>query len=93
VDVAFALLGEARFMQAFFDTSSGGREYKPAWFWGIGLETSARLYLQSRLSETPSYFLFGFYWYLIGMQANIDFSSPRIVPIALSLSLGYGFRL
>jgi hypothetical protein len=93
VDLSFAFLGQARLMQAYFDTSTGGREYKPIWFWGIGLETSARLYLQSRVSERPSYFLFGFEWYIIGMRTEFNLFSPKLVPMELSLSLGYGFRL
>jgi hypothetical protein len=93
VDVSFAFLGEGRFTRAWFDNGSGSKVYQSIWVWGLGLETTARLYLQSRISERPTYFLFGFDWYLIGMQTAFDLSHPRVTPIELSVSLGYGFRL
>ena len=93
VDLAFGFLGEGRFTLAWFGNGSGGKVYKPVWVFGLGLETSARLYLQSRISDRPSWFLFGFEWYLIGMETEIDLSQPRVMPLELSLSLGYGFRL
>ena len=94
VDLSFALLGEARFAQKWFDTGSGnGTVYKAVWTGALGSETTARLYLNSRISERPSFFFLGFNWFLVGVQTNIDFSSPQLSPLELSLSLGYGFRL
>jgi hypothetical protein len=43
--------------------------------------------------ERPSYFYFGFEWFLIGAQTAIDLSQAQATPLELSLSLGYGFRL
>jgi hypothetical protein len=94
VDLSFALLGEARFAQKWFDTGfSSNKVYKAVWTGALGLETSARLYLNSRISERPSFFFLGFNWFLVGVQTNVDFSSPQLSPFEISLSLGYGFRL
>jgi hypothetical protein len=91
-DLSFAFLGEGRFMQAWFDGSTG-KVYEGSWLFGLGLETSARLYLQSRVSERPTYIFIGFSWFLVGMQTDFDLTRPRITPLEVALSLGYGFRL
>ncbi len=93
VDLAFGFLGEGRFVRAWFDNGSGSKVYKSLWVFGLDLETSLRVYLQSRISDRPSWFLFGFEWYIIGMETEIDLSQPRVAPLEISLALGYGFRL
>ncbi|MGA2640358.1 MAG: PEGA domain-containing protein [Spirochaetia bacterium] len=94
VDLTFGLLGETRFTQAWFwDNSSSAYVYKGIWVFGLNLETSARLYLQSRISDRPSFIFLGFGWYLIGMRTEADLSGPQFEPIELSFILGYGFRL
>jgi hypothetical protein len=92
-DLSFALQGEGRFMIAYFDDTTGGTIYKPVWVLGLGVETTARFYLQSRMSEKPSFFLVGFNWFLMGMQTEIDFTQVHIDPMELALTFGYGFRL
>jgi hypothetical protein len=94
VDLSFAMTGGARFNQIWQDSGSGGTVvYKPTWYFSLALETSARLYLQSKVSQRPSFFFLGFEWFIIGMQTAGDFSSPKVSPLELSLALGYGFRL
>jgi hypothetical protein len=92
-DLTFALQGEGRFAQAYFDDGAGGAVYKPLWIVGLGIQTSARLYLQTRLSERPTFLLLGFTWFAMGMQTEVDFTRPRIIPMELSLLFGYGARL
>ncbi|MGO9310353.1 MAG: PEGA domain-containing protein [Spirochaetia bacterium] len=92
-DFSFGFLGGARFTRAWFDNGSGGKDYKSVWVFGLDLETSARLYTQPRISDRPSYFLFGFEWYLVGVETEFDLSQPRGAPLEIALSLGYGFRL
>ncbi len=91
-DFTFGLLGEIRFTQALFD-SDEIQEFNSVWITGLALETAVRLYLQSRMSERPSYLLFGFSWFIIGAQTDFDLTSPRFAPVELSLTLGYGLRL
>ena len=67
--------------------------YKPVWIVGLGLQTSARLYLQTRRSDPPSFLFLGFTWFFAGMQTDVDFSRPALIPMELSLLFGYGSRL
>jgi hypothetical protein len=92
-DLSFALQAEGRFLQAWFDNGTGGNDYKALWIVGLGIQTSARLYLQTRRSETPSFILLGFTWFVMGMQTEADFTRPHIIPMELSFLVGLGRRL
>jgi hypothetical protein len=93
VDVSFGLLAEGRFTWAFFDSGTGPQTRQKILSGALAMQTSARLYLQSRISEMPSFVYLGFNWFLIGGQMDADFRNLRAIPIELSLNLGYGVRL
>ena len=93
VDVSFGLLAEGRYTSAFFDAGSGGKVRQEKLSGAISLEMSARWYLQSRISETPTFIYLGFRWFLIGGQVDANFSNPQATPLELALNVGYGFRL
>jgi hypothetical protein len=93
VDVSFGLLAEGRFTWAFFDSGNGPQTRQQILSGALAMQTSARLYLQSRISEMPSFVYLGFNWFLIGGQMDTDFRNLRAIPIELSLNLGYGVRL
>jgi hypothetical protein len=93
VDLSVGLQLEGRFTQAWFDTGSGSRVYKPILTASLSGQSSARLYLESRLSERPSFVYLGLSWFLIGGQMDATFTNLAIVPLVLTFNVGYGFRL
>ena len=93
VDLSFSILGELRYGQAYFDDALGNPVYGSRWIVGASFATTARAYLSQRLSEAPTFFLFGFNWFIVGLETNGDFSNGHLTPLELALTLGYGVRL
>ena len=93
VDLSVGLQVEGRLTQAFFDLGPAGKVYKPVLSGAIAGQTSARLYLESRLSERPSFVYLGLSWFLIGGQMDTNFTNLQIVPLELTFNVGYGVRL
>jgi len=93
VDLSVGLQLEGRFTQAWFDTDTGTPVYKPILSASVSGQSSARLYLESRFSERPSFVYLGLSWFLIGGQMDANFTNLSIVPLVLTFNVGYGFRL
>ncbi len=93
VDLAFGLLGEGRFTWAIFDVGNGTHAREQILSAALVLQTSARLYLQSRVSQRPSFIYLGFSWFLVGGQMDTNFGQREPTALELCLNLGYGLRL
>jgi hypothetical protein len=93
VDLSVGLQLEGRFTRAWFDTGGGTKVYKSILSASVSGQSSARLYLESRFSERPSFVYLGLSWFLIGGQMDTDFTNLSIVPLVLTFNVGYGFRL
>jgi hypothetical protein len=92
VDLSFSLQGEIRYLQAFYELGEGP-VYLPSLVGSISLFTSARAYVNRKLSELPQFIEFGFSWFIAGVQTDLQLANPVPVPLALQLTLGYGVRL